>query len=330
MRNKVRGIFLFLLLLTFTVLTACSEDAASGESNKGDGGKSSLDYPTKPIKIINPFSAGGSADNTSRILGQHAQEYLGQSVVIENRDGGGGTIGQTAGAKAKNDGYTLTLMTSSLVGNVLYSNVGFEVEDFEPIIMVVNDPVYLVVGKDAPYDTVEEFVEYAQENPGAINVGVNGTQTIPAIANRQLANVAGIEVSTIPFDGESLALAAVAGGHVDAMYGGYSGFESQLTSGNVKVLAILADERAESLPDVPTAKESGVEVSSGSWRGIGAPKGTDPEIIDFLHEAFKQTVENQEYIDQMEKVGIDIFYGGPDEFRDLIKDTTKIYEEYGN
>lgn len=324
MRNKLNGLLLAMLFVTFTVLTGCNAEKANGESNKG-----ATDYPTKPIKIINPFSAGGSADNTSRILGQHAQEFLGESVVIENRDGGGGTIGQTAGAKAKNDGYTLTLMTSSIVGNALYNNVSFKVDDFEPIIMVVNDPIYLIAGKDAPYDTLEEFVDYAKAHPGEINVGVNGTQTNPAISNRQVSETADIEVATIPFDGESLALAAVAGGHVDVMYGGYSAFESQLHSGNVKVLTILSEERSEELPDIPTAIESGIDVVSTSWRGIGAPKGTDPEIIKILHEGFKQAVESDAYNEQMKKVGINLSYGDPEKFQEVIDQSVEIYENYG-
>jgi len=328
MSKKIRGLMVFVLLAMLAILGACNQESDKSQVAAGEKDVT-LDYPTKPIKIINPFSAGGSADSTSRILGQHAEQYLGKSVVIENRDGGGGTIGQTAGAKAKNDGYTLTLMTSSLVGNTIYNDVSFEVDDFEPIIMVVNDPIYLVIGKDQPFDDIESFLKYAKENPGDITVGVNGTQTVPAIVNKQLAVVGEFEVSTIPFDGESLALAALAGGHVQAMYGSYSGFESQLDSGNVKAILISGEERSENLPDVPTAKESGIDVAVGSWRGIGAPKGTDPEIIKFLHDAFKETFENEEFQDQMKKVGIDVSYEGTEGFKEVIKQMNQTYLDYG-
>lgn len=309
-----------MVLALLVVLAGCSNDNAKN--------KDGVDYPTKPIKIINPFSAGGPADNTSRILANHAKDIVGKSLVIENRDGGGGSIGQTAGATAKPDGYTLTLITSSIVSNPIFNNVSYTHEDFVPIIMTVNDPFFLVVGKDAPYDDAESFLNYAKENPGKISVGVSGAQTVPAFTSKELAEVAGIDITTVPFDGEALAVAAVAGGHIDALIGNYSGFESQLKSGAMKAILLFDSEKSDLLPEVPTASERGLDIVSGSWRGFAAPKGTDPEIIEFLQEKFKEIIEQEEYQEQMTNSGINITYKNAEEFKAIIDDTYNKYMKF--
>lgn len=317
MGTKFTKMISFMVLALIVVLAGCSNDKA--------GDKGELDYPKKPIKIINPFSAGGPADNTSRILASHAEEIVGKSIVIENRDGGGGSIGQTAGVTAKPDGYTLTLITSSIVSNPIFNNVSYTHEDFVPIIMTVNDPFFLVVGKDAPYDDAESFLTYAKENPGKINVGVSGAQTVPAFTSKELAEVADIDITTVPFDGEALAVAAVAGGHIDALIGNYSGFESQLKSGAMKAILLFDTERSDLIPDAPTASENGLDIVSGSWRGFAAPKGTDPKIIEFLHDKFKEIIDQKEYQDQMTNSGINITYKNAEEFKEIIGDT---YDKY--
>ncbi|MDN4605873.1 tripartite tricarboxylate transporter substrate binding protein [Sporosarcina highlanderae] len=320
MRKSFTKVISFMVMALLVVLAGCSNDKA--------GNKDGLDYPTKPIKIINPFSAGGPADNTSRILANHAKDIVGKSLVIENRDGGGGSIGQTAGANAKPDGYTLTLITSSIVSNPIFNNVSYTHEDFVPIIMTVNDPFFLVVGKDAPYDDAESFLKYAKENPGKISVGVSGAQTVPAFTSKELAEVAGIDITTVPFDGEALAVAAVAGGHIDALIGNYSGFESQLKSGAMKAILLFDSEKSDLIPDVPTASEHGLDVVSGSWRGFAAPKGTDPEIIEFLQEKFKEIIEQEEYQEQMTNSGINITYKNAEEFKAIIEDTYNKYMKF--
>lgn len=322
MRRNFTKVISFMVIALLVVLAGCSNDNA--------GNKDDLSYPTKPIKIINPFSAGGPADNTSRILANHAKDIVGKSLVIENRDGGGGSIGQTAGVTAKPDGYTLTLVTSSIVSNPIFNNVSYTHEDFVPIIMTVNDPFFLVVGKDAPYDDAESFLKYAKENPGEINVGVSGAQTVPAFTSKELAEVANIEITTVPFDGEALAVAAVAGGHIDALIGNYSGFESQLKSGAMKAILLFDTERSDLISDVPTASEHGLDVVSGSWRGFAAPKGTDPEVIEFLQDKFKEIIEQEEYQEQMTNSGINITYKNAEEFKAIIDDTYNKYMKFAD
>jgi tripartite-type tricarboxylate transporter receptor subunit TctC len=325
--NLFKGL-MALSMASLLTLAGCGEGSSTNEQTTGEStSDATLNYPTKPIKIINPFSAGGPADNTSRILGHHAEESVGTSIVIENRDGGGGTIGQTAGASANPDGYTLTLITSSIVSNPIFNEVSYTHESFEPVIMTVNDPFFLVVSKDAPFDDAASFLEYAKENPGVVNVGVSGSQTVPAFTAKEFEEKTGVELTTVPFDGEALAVAAVAGGHIDALIGNYSGIESQVNSGTLKPILLFDSERSDLAPDVPLAEEEGIDLISGSWRGIAVPAGTDPEIIEYLHEAFKVTTEKQEYQDQMINSGIGITYRSPEEFKAIIEDT---YNKYMN
>ncbi|WP_209125066.1 tripartite tricarboxylate transporter substrate binding protein [Alkalihalobacillus sp. BA299] len=325
--NLLKGL-MALTMASVLTLVGCGQEPSTSENGNGESNTdTALNYPTKPIKIINPFSAGGPADNTSRILAHHGEEFVGESIVVENRDGGGGTIGQTAGASAKPDGYTLTLITSSIVSNPIFNEVSYTHESFEPVIMTVNDPFFLVVSKDAPFDDTASFLEYAKENPGAINVGVSGSQTVPAFTAKEFEEKTGVELTTVPFDGEALAVAAAAGGHIDALIGNFSGIESQVNSGTLKPILLFDTERSDLAPDVPLAEEEGIDLISGSWRGIAVPAGTDPEIIEYLHEAFKAATEKQEYQDQMVKSGIGITYRNSEEFKAIIEDT---YNKYMN
>ncbi|OIJ13842.1 hypothetical protein BKP35_08685 [Anaerobacillus arseniciselenatis] len=329
-KNLLKGLMALTLALLLITLAGCGQEEASTneETNEGGSPETTFNYPTKPITIINPFSAGGPADNTSRFLAHHAEDYVGTSIVVENRDGGSGTIGQTAGANADPDGYTLTLITSSIVSNPLFNNVTYTHESFEPIIMTVNDPFYLVVNPDAPFDDIESFMKYAKENPGQITLGSSGTDTVPAFTLRELALEEDIDITMIPHDGEAYAVAAAAGGHIDGLVGNFSGFESQFNSGQLKPILIFDNERSELAPDVPTSEEAGIDIISGSWRGIAAPAGTDPEVVAYLHEKFKETTENEEYQNQMKNAGIDMSYRGPEDFKEIIQDTYNRYDMF--
>ncbi|WP_134700803.1 tripartite tricarboxylate transporter substrate binding protein [Ammoniphilus sp. YIM 78166] len=332
-KNKFVSSFLSVAMVSVLALTGCGGNNAAGNATGNNGtentqSEAKLDYPKKPITIINPFAAGGAADTTSRVLAQHAEQFIGHSLVIENRDGGGGSIGQTAGASAKPDGYTLTLVTASIVSNPIFNQLTYTHESFEPIIMTVNDPLFLVVNKNAPFQDAESFVQYAKENPGKVRIGVSGAQTTNAFANKELAEKANIDLVTVPFKGDALSIAAAAGGHVEGVVASYSGVESQVNSGELKAILVFDEQKSELAPEVPTAKEKGYDVIGGSWRGVAAPKGTDPQIIEYLHNAFKQATETPEYQEQMKKSGINPSYKDPAGFKTMIDDTFEKYSKY--
>jgi len=315
---KKYALIINLLLIGFLIV-GCSSQESSGGS----------DFPKKTLKLVVPFAAGGGADATARIIAEHAEEFVGQKIVIENRDGAGGTIGQNMVATAEPDGYTLGLITTSIVTNPIFNEVSYTHEDFEPILQLVSDVGYLYVPGDAPYDDFESFVEYAKENPG-VTIAVSGAQTSDNFAARELFAALGIEGSAIPYEGGARAVASTAGGHDDATISSFSEAEGQVQSGNLKPILVLSENKSKQYPDVPTSFEKGIEVSEESWRGIAVPKGTDPEIIKFLEDAFKNAFDKEEYQKTMANQGMDTLFRGNAEFKEVIEmnyDRFKVVKE---
>src|SRR5699024_10464523 len=150
---------------------------------------------------IAAFSAGGSNDSIARMLAEASEDIIGESIIVENRTGGSGSVGQAAGAQADPDGYTLTLVTASIASNPLFNDLPYTHESFDLIILINNDPQYLVINEDAPFDDIESFIAYAEENPGEVTVGVSGAQTTNAFASRGLADELGLDIVTLPHDG---------------------------------------------------------------------------------------------------------------------------------
>ncbi|WP_167751492.1 tripartite tricarboxylate transporter substrate binding protein [Lentibacillus salicampi] len=300
---------LFSFIGLILILAGCSE-ATSGAEN----------YPDKPVKVIVPFSAGGGATTTARVIGQHTEEHLGETIVIENQEGGGGTAGQQAASTADPDGYTLLLMTGSAVTNPIFNNTSFTHEDFEPVIQLVNDVSYLYVDADAPYDDFESFIEFAEANPGEVTISTSGAQASDHYAALDIIAQYDLEAEAIPYDGESGAIASTAGGHDEAVIGNFAAAEGQVQSGNLKALVVLGDERSDVYPDVPSSSEVGLEVTESSWRGIAVPKETPQEVIDILHEAFKKGFDEEEYQEQMSNLGMDTEYQNPEDFQERINE----------
>jgi tripartite-type tricarboxylate transporter receptor subunit TctC len=296
-----------LLLVGLLVISGCSSQSAGGTN-----------FPNKSIKIVVPFSAGGGADSTARIIAEHAEEHVGEKIVIENRDGAGGTIGQNMVATAEPDGYTLGLITTSIVTNPIFNDVTYTHEDFEPILQLVSDVGYLYVPGDAPYDDLESFKEYAIENPG-ITIAVSGAQTSDNFAARELIAALGIEGNPVPYEGGARAVASTAGGHDSATISSFSEAEGQVQNGNLKPILVLSENKSKQYPDVPTSFEKDIEVSEESWRGLAAPKGTDPEIIKYLQDAFKKGFDEEEYQKTMTNQGMDTRFRDNAEFKEVIE-----------
>ncbi len=300
--------------------------AACGES----GGDAGADFPDDTITMITAFAAGGANDSLARLLTEHAEDVDGDfDFVVENIDGGSGSVGQAQGAQAEPDGHTLTLITPSIITNPMFNNVPYEHGDFEPVILLNSEPHVLLVGEDAPFDDWESFVNYAEDNPGEVSIGTSGAETTTAFTSRDLADAAGIETTTVPHDGTADALIQAQGGHIDGVVaGGTTEAASAIEDGSLTPILVFADDRLDQLPDVPTAAEHDVDAMHSSWRGVAAPAGTPEEVIERLHDIFSETLESDEYVEAVDNLNLAVDYMGPDDFQQLIDETYETYAEY--
>lgn len=309
MRKKVLKPVLFSLVGLILILVGCSDKTSDAEN-----------YPDQPVKLIVPFSAGGGATTTARVIGQHTEEHLGETIVIENQEGGGGSAGQQYVSTADPDGYTLLLMTGSTVTNPIFNKTSFTHEDFIPIIQLVNDVSYLYVSADAPYEDFESFIEFAKENPGEVTISTSGAQASDHYAALDIIEQYDLDAEAIPYDGESGAIASTAGGHDEAVIANFAAAEGQVQAEKLKALVVLGEERTDAYPDVPYSSEVGLEVTESSWRGIAAPKDTPQEIIDILHEAFKKGFDEEEYQEQMSNLGMTTEHLDPEGFQERVNE----------
>ena len=320
--KKFKNLFSLAVIIGLVlVLAACG--GGDGDTS-GDG---EVDYPTKPLTMIVPTSAGGGTDAVARALVSEAEEFLGESIGVVNRPGGSGSVGMTEGANATADGYTLTMVIAE-IAMVDHMGVAPLTPDQMKAVALINmDPAALTVPVDAPYDTLEEFIAYAKENPGNLKVGNAGTGSIWHVAAESLAKEADIELNHIPFEGAAPAVTALAGGHVDAVTVSPAEVKSQLDAGNVKVLGVMSENRSDIVPDVPTFAEAGLEIDTvATWRGITVPKDTPDEIVAILEDAFMQAAEQEDFKRIMENNGLGIELANSDEFAEHMNQN---YEYFG-
>lgn len=282
------------------------------------------DYPTKSINLIVPFSAGGGTDSTARALAKSAEKYLGQPIVIMNKTGGSGAVGMTAGATATPDGYTITMITREIVSLPLMGLAQISPDDFELIRLVNLDPALLCVKPDSKYENIQQIVEDARSNPGSVKFASTAKPNFYILA---LENNQNIKFNQIPFNGAAEAIPSVLGGHTDFTIAGPGELISQIEGGQLRPVAIMAPERIEALPNVPTFKEEGLDITSGTWRGIAVPKEIPADIKARLEDAFAKAVNDQDFIDFMVKAKLGIYDLNSEDFGNYINNDSKIITE---
>ncbi len=257
------------------------------------------EYPTKQITVLQGFKAGGGSDTLAQLTQPFLEKAIGQSFINQYIPGATGAIAWTQLAKtAKKDGYTLSITNTPMLQTnyIMNPEITYNISELEPIANVVTDPGIIVVAKDSPYKTVEDFLKAAKENPGKLTVGNSGVGGDDFFTTLIFEKASGLKFQMIPFEGDGPSWQAAMGGKIDASFNNLGITYPQIKAGNLRALAVFTENRYELIPDVPTAKELGYNVVSGSSRGYSAPKGIPAETRDTLIAAFKKMAEMPEFV----------------------------------
>ena len=283
------------------------------------------DFPTKEVQIIIPWAPGGATDLIFRALAATTSKYLGKAVVVVNRAGGGGAVGYTEAMQARPDGYTLVSAVTPLTILPHQVTTAFTYKSFEPVINVVDDPSMFMVRSDAPWKSLTEFLDFAKKNPGMITVGNSGAGGGVHLVALAFEKKVGVKFNHIPFAGGGPSVTAILGGHVNAVSVSPPEGIPQAQGGKLKIIALFAKKRLELFPDVPTVSEQGINFVMGMWRGLAAPKGTPPDVIKTLHDAFKKGMEDDVLKKNAKDMAVHLSYLGPEEFGKLMANHHEVY-----
>ena len=256
-------------------------------------------FPVKPIKLIIAFPAGGPTDITMRSLADNASKALGQPVVIENKPGAGGTLPAQQLQTAPADGYTLAQIPLGVFRLPYTTKINWDpVKDISYVINVTGYAFGIVVPTSGSIKTWADFVAYAKANPGKLNYGSTGTLTSPHLTTELIAQKLGIQLNHIPYKGSAELAQAIVGGHLMAAADS-TGFAPLVESGKLRVLNTWGEQRLAKFPDAPTLKELGIDIVQNSPFGIGAPRGTPPDVVKKLHDGFKKAMEDPSYVQSL-------------------------------
>jgi tripartite-type tricarboxylate transporter receptor subunit TctC len=284
-------------------------------------------FPSRPITIIVPFPGGSGTDMTARLIQKHAQKALGQPIVVINKPGAAGSLGFTAGATASPDGYTVTMLSPSVI-LVPHTIPGYEVsiKNFDAVILATSAPVVIAVRQDSPWKNLKEFINFAKSNPGKIRISNNGHGGLFHLSAVGAELATGTKLTHLPFKGGAEAMMAVVGGHADAGLASVPNTLELIKGGKLRGLAIPSKERHFALPDVPTFKELGIDYDSGgTWFGFAVSKGTPKANIKILQDLLKMAVETSEFREFVMKGGMVVTYLGPEEFGKFLEEQDKMF-----
>ncbi|NWF92420.1 MAG: tripartite tricarboxylate transporter substrate binding protein [Syntrophaceae bacterium] len=283
-------------------------------------------WPEKQVELINPFGAGGAADIQARKLAEIISRDLGQPLVVRNVTGAGGAIAYNEVHRAKPDGYTLIWYSGAINTLAARKQISFDYRAFEHIAGVGFETVAIAVNKTAPWKDFKEFVAYIRQNPNKVTVGNSGIGSVTHMVPVAMAAKIGAPLVHVPF-GTGLAVAALMGGKIDASSQHPAEILSQVKAGEVRVLAVTSEKRISIWPNVPTMKESGVDLVFDQWRGFAAPKGTPKTVIDKMTAIVKKAVESKEWAEFAASVGTTPQYLDPVAFYKFVGEVDKITKE---
>lgn len=265
-------------------------------------------YPSRPIELIVPASAGGGSDALGRAFADAAKKHLPQPFVVNNRPGGSGVIGMNAMLAAPPDGYRIGMVIAEVTTLPNLGLAKFDHTHFEPIARLNADPAAITVRADAPWNTLEEFLAAAKQQPGGIKLGNAGNGSVYHLSAIGLEEQAGVKFNHVPYSGAAPAVVALLGGHIDALDVSPAEVGTHVLGGKLKMLGIMAAERIAAFGSVPTLRERKFDLTLGTWRGLVAPKGTPAAVIDTLREVARQTTQDAGFRQSLAKLNLGLAY----------------------
>ncbi|WP_039233953.1 Bug family tripartite tricarboxylate transporter substrate binding protein [Bacillus thermotolerans] len=318
----MKKIIVFSMLIFAFIIGGCSQANQPASGNAAENGQAS-DYPAKPIQLVVPTPAGGSYDTVARTFEKVLPKYLPNeaTVVVVNKPGGKNTMGVAEVAKANPDGYTLGFIPSSTVTTAPhYGDTPYSYDSFQPIMRAAQAHGIMWVSADAPYKNYDEWYEYVKKNPGKFSVStVAGAKSLLESINDE----ADINMNIVPYEGFAPAMTALLGGHVQGAVATLADAKGPWESGKIRPIFTSSGRQVEGV-DAPTLVEKGVNIEENKLIGVVAPKGLSAHVLSTLEEAFKKAIEDPAVTDQIEKMGMEVYYGGSEEFQEDFNKNYKI------
>jgi tripartite-type tricarboxylate transporter receptor subunit TctC len=286
-------------------------------------------YPSKPIRFVVPYPAGGPLDTVARLLAQKVSESTRQPVVVDNKPGAGGNIGADIVAKSPPDGYTILMgaVATHAINPTLYASIPYDpVRDFTPVTQVASTPNVLVVNPAVPANDVKGFIAYARANPGKLNFGSGSTGSAGHLAGELFNAQAGVKMTHVPYKGAAPAMQDLLGGRIELMFDNLASSLAQVKAGKVRALAVTTARRSGLAPDLPTIAESGLpEFDISTWFGVFAPAGVPRDVVDRLHAEFTRALAAPDVREKMLALGAEPVGNRPEEFAAYIRREAEKY-----
>jgi tripartite-type tricarboxylate transporter receptor subunit TctC len=282
-------------------------------------------WPSRPVRIVVGFPAGGATDIMARLMGEWLTQRLGQQFIIENKPGASGNVGTEVVVRSPADGYTaLLVVTPAAINAALYSNLPFNfIQDIAPVIYLARLAYVVVVNPSVPANTLPELIAYAKANPGKINYGSAGQGTPQNIACELFKMMTGVNLVHVPYKGGAPAVADLLAGQVQVIFAPISESIQQIKAGKLRALAVTPAARLDVLPDVPTVAEFVPGYEASGFAGVGVPKGTPADIIDKLNKELNAGLADPRIKGRIEELGGTVMGGSPAEFGKLVADATE-------
>ncbi|MDP2819587.1 MAG: tripartite tricarboxylate transporter substrate binding protein [Polaromonas sp.] len=303
--------------IIFAALVFATAFSATAQTASGSGA-----YPNKPIRMIVPFPAGGATDILARALSQKLGEKIGQTVVVDNRPGAGGTIGADAASKAAPDGYTLLLATSSThsIGPAINPKIPYNADtDFTPIAYVASSPNIVLVPNSSPARDMREFIAHARKNPGQLNYASSGNGTIVHLTTEYFKAQSGTFILHIPYRGTALAMPDLISGKLDVLFDSFVTGMPHVKDGKLRALAVTSLKRSVLAPDLPTVSETLPGFESVTWFGVYGPKGLNAELTARVNQAMNAALADAEVKERFARLGAEPTGGTPQAFAAMVK-----------